>query len=156
MYIHTYMWNLEKWYMCVCVSCPLVTNPWQSHGLQPASLLCPWNCSGNNTRVGCHPPLQGIFPTQGSNPRLLHCRCILYRLSHQGNQKNGIADLIYKAETDTDVESKQMDTKGDREGGRHWETGLTCNILLLWILCIKQTANENILYSSGPPLRAPR
>ena len=29
--------------------------------------------------------LQGIFPTQGSNPGLLHCRQILYGLSHQGN-----------------------------------------------------------------------
>ena len=31
-----------------------------------------------NTEVGCHVPLQGIFPTQGSNPGLLHCRRILY------------------------------------------------------------------------------
>ena len=33
--------------------------------------------------VGCHFLLQGIFPTQGSNPGLLHCRGILYHLSHQ-------------------------------------------------------------------------
>ena len=32
---------------------------------------------------GCHPLLQGIFPTQGSNPGLPHCRWILYCLSHQ-------------------------------------------------------------------------
>ena len=31
--------------------------------------------------------LQGIFPTQGSNPGLLHCRRILYQLSHKGNHK---------------------------------------------------------------------
>ena len=35
--------------------------------------------------VGCHALLQGIFPTQGSNPGLLHCRQILYHLSHQGS-----------------------------------------------------------------------
>ena len=35
------------------------------------------------TGVGCHCLLQGIFPTQGSNPCLLHCRQMLYRLSHQ-------------------------------------------------------------------------
>ena len=29
--------------------------------------------------------LQGIFPTQGSNPGLLHCKWILYQLSHKGN-----------------------------------------------------------------------
>ena len=40
---------------------------------------------GKNTGVGCHALLQGIFPTQGSNPGLLHCRQICYRLSHQGS-----------------------------------------------------------------------
>ena len=33
-------------------------------------LLCPWDSPGKNTAVGCH-ALQGIFPTQGSNPYLL-------------------------------------------------------------------------------------
>ena len=47
-------------------------------------LLCPWNSPGKNTGVGCHSFLQGIFPTQGSNLGLLHCRQILYLLSHQG------------------------------------------------------------------------
>ena len=37
------------------------------------------------TGVGSRSLLQGIFPTQGSNPGLLHCRWILYHLSHQGN-----------------------------------------------------------------------
>ena len=35
--------------------------------------------------VGCHALLQGIFPTQGSNPGLLPCKRILYLLSHQGS-----------------------------------------------------------------------
>ena len=34
-----------------------------------------------NTGVGCHFLLQGIFPTHGSNPGLLHCRHILYHLT---------------------------------------------------------------------------
>ena len=38
-----------------------------------------------NTEVGCHAPLLRIFPTQGSNPGLLHCRQILYCLNHQGS-----------------------------------------------------------------------
>ena len=45
-----------------------------------------------NTRVGSHSLLQGIFPTQGSNPGVLHYRQILYHLSHQGSPnipKNG-------------------------------------------------------------------
>ena len=44
-----------------------------------------WNSPGQNTGVGSHPLLQGIFPTQGSNPSLPHCRQILYQLSHQGS-----------------------------------------------------------------------
>ena len=39
--------------------------------------------SGENPGVGCHALLQGILPTQGSNPGLPHCRRILYHLSHQ-------------------------------------------------------------------------
>ena len=45
----------------------------------------PWNSPGKNTGMGCHALLQGIFPTQGSNPGLPHCRWILYLLSHQGS-----------------------------------------------------------------------
>ena len=45
------------------------------------------NSSGKNTGVDCHALLQGILPTQGSNPGLLHCRKILYCLSHQGSPK---------------------------------------------------------------------
>ena len=39
---------------------------------------------GKNTEVGFHALLQGIFPTQGSNPVFPHCKQILYHLSHQG------------------------------------------------------------------------
>ena len=54
----------------------------QPHKLQPARLLCPWNSPGKNIRVGCHSFLQGIFPPQGLNLGLSHCRQILYHLSH--------------------------------------------------------------------------
>ena len=40
--------------------------------------LSPWDFPWRNTRVGCHALLQGIFPTQGSNPCLPHCRQIHY------------------------------------------------------------------------------
>ena len=43
------------------------------------------NSLGKNTGVGCHALLRGIYPTQGLNPGLLHCRQILYTLSHQGS-----------------------------------------------------------------------
>ena len=41
--------------------------------------------SKQDTGVGCHFLLQGIFPTQGSNQGLLQCRQILYRLSYKGS-----------------------------------------------------------------------
>ena len=43
------------------------------------------DCPGKSTGVGCHALLQGIFPTQGPNPGLTHCRWILYHLSHEAN-----------------------------------------------------------------------
>ena len=46
---------------------------------------CPWNSPDKNPGVGSLSLLQGIFPTQGSNSGLLHCRWILYQLSHKGS-----------------------------------------------------------------------
>ena len=40
--------------------------------LWTVALPCPWDSAGKNTEVGCHFLLQGIFPTQGSSPHLLH------------------------------------------------------------------------------------
>ena len=71
---------------CMCVlSYSVESDSLQPHRLQPARLLYPWNSPGKNTTVGSHSPLQGFFLTQGSNLGLLHCRQILYHLSHQGN-----------------------------------------------------------------------
>ena len=54
-----------------------------SDSLGPLGLYSLWNSSGQNTGVGSFSLLQGIFPIQGSNPGLLHCRWILYQLSHK-------------------------------------------------------------------------
>ena len=51
--------------------CSVLSNSLRPRGLQPTRLLCPWDSPGMNTGVGCHSVLQGIFPTQGSNPGLL-------------------------------------------------------------------------------------
>ena len=56
----------------------VVSDSLRPHGLQPARLLCPQNSPGNNTGVGCHSFLQGIFQIQGLNLGLLHCRQTLY------------------------------------------------------------------------------
>ena len=58
-----------------------------SDSLRPHGLYSPWNSPGQNTGVGSLFLLQGIFPTQGSNPGLPHCRKILYQLSHEGSPR---------------------------------------------------------------------
>ena len=58
-----------------------------SDSLRPHGLHSPWNSPGQNTGVGSLSLLQGIFPTQGSNPGLLYCRQILYKLSHKGSPR---------------------------------------------------------------------
>ena len=67
----------------------------QPHGLQPSRLLCPWDFPGKNTGVVCHFLLQGIFPTQGWNPRLLHWQVDSLPLSHQGSPRRNIACLMW-------------------------------------------------------------
>ena len=68
------------------------------HELQPSRLLRPWDFPGKNTGMGCHFLLQGIFPTQGLNPGLLHCRQTLHHLSHQEAKLMLVNDsLVYFA-----------------------------------------------------------
>ena len=62
--------------------------------LYPTRLLCPWNSPGKNTGVGSHSLLQRIFPTQGLNPVLPHCRQTLH-LSHQGSPSNLIDHPVF-------------------------------------------------------------
>ena len=52
----------------------LFVTPWTVAHQAP----CPWDSPGKNTGVGCQFLLQGIFPTQGLNPGVLHCRQTLY------------------------------------------------------------------------------
>ena len=60
-----------------------------SYSLRPHGLYSPWNSPSQNTRVGSLSLLQGIFPSQGSNPGFPHCRWILYQLSHKGSPLKG-------------------------------------------------------------------
>ena len=68
--------------MCCSLShVQLFVTPWTA----AHQIHCPWNSPGKNTGVGCCSLLQGILPTQGLNPDLLHWRQILYGLSDQGS-----------------------------------------------------------------------
>ena len=65
--------------------CSVVSDSLWSHGLYPTRLLCPWGFSRQEYWSGLQSLLQGIFPTQGSNPSLLLCKNrILYHLRHWG------------------------------------------------------------------------
>ena len=55
------------------------------HGLQPSRSFCPWDFPSKNARVSCHFLFQGVFPTQGSNPHLLHWQANSLPLSSQGS-----------------------------------------------------------------------
>ena len=73
----------------VAQSCPTL----QPRGSQPARLCCPWDSPDKNAGVGCHALRQGLFPTQGSKPSLLHCRQVLYHLRYQGSPLKATAQI---------------------------------------------------------------
>ena len=77
--IHILIWLCLVIQWCLTLCNPINCSSWGSwvHGDSP----------GKNTGVGCHTFLQGIFPTQGSNPSLLHCMWILYCLRRQGSPR---------------------------------------------------------------------
>ena len=74
--------NPYTWLSEVSESCSVV-----SDSLRPHRLYSPWNSPGQNIGMGSLSILQGIFPTQGPNPGLPHCRPILYQLSYQGSPR---------------------------------------------------------------------
>ena len=62
-----------SFFLCVCTkslqSCLTLCNPMDC---SPPGSSVHGDSPDKNTGVGCHALLQGIFPTQGSNPYLLH------------------------------------------------------------------------------------
>ena len=68
-----------KWKWKLLSHVRLFVNPW--------TIYSPWNSPGQNTGMGSLSLLQGISPTQGSNPGLLHWGQILYQLSHKGSPR---------------------------------------------------------------------
>ena len=87
----------HQYYCCFSPKwCPTLL---QSHRLQPARLLYPWDSPGKNTGVGCHVLFQGFFLTQGLNPHLLQWQASSLPLSHQGSPKyinTPLPDLLLK------------------------------------------------------------
>ena len=86
-YLGIYLTRMCAYVQVCMLSHSVMSDPLPPQGLQPARFLCPGGSSGKNTGLGFHAFHQGIFPTQGLNPGLLHCRWILYYLSHQGRPR---------------------------------------------------------------------
>ena len=91
-------WFAQAHVCLVTRSCPTLCDPMDLslpgssvHGDSP----------GKNTGVGCPAFVQGIFPTQGLNPGLPHCRWILCQLNHQESQYKLIWIVNYKVEEDS-------------------------------------------------------
>ena len=81
-YTHTHTYTHM---LCLVVQlCLTLCNPMD---YSPPGSSVHGNSPGKYTGVGCHVLLQQIFPTQGSNPSLPHCRQILYQLRHQGSPR---------------------------------------------------------------------
>ena len=76
------LWILTHREHCVCAWSVGSDSLWP-HVLEPSRLLCLWDFPGKNTGVSSHFLLQGIFPTQRSNSRLLHWQADSLPLSHQ-------------------------------------------------------------------------
>ena len=64
-------------------SCLTLCDPMDCTPAGSCTPSCPWDSLGKNTGVGCHSLLQGIFPTQRSDPCLLHWEVSSLPLSHQ-------------------------------------------------------------------------
>ena len=74
--------------------CLTLCNPMDSSLPGSSVPFLPGNFPGKNTGMGCHALLQGIFPTQESNPGLLHCRRIFLHLSYEERHSNEYSGLI--------------------------------------------------------------
>ena len=79
--------GIDRVLLCILIKKESVSHSVMSNSVTLWTVVCHlWDSSGRNTGACCHLFLQEIFPTQGSNLRLPHCRQSLYYLSHQGRE----------------------------------------------------------------------
>ena len=110
----------------VALSCPT---------LPPQGLYSPWNSPGQDTGVGSLSLLQGIFPTQGSNSGLPHCRHILYQLSQKEkgvwslHRQEGQYRCTHRGrEQYVNLGQQWRHTAGDKDKhGESWAVGWKCS-----------------------------
>ena len=80
--LYLFIWEWAFRLSPVCLVTQLCLTLCDPKDCSPPASAVHGDSSGKNNGVGCHALLKGIFPTQGSNPGLAHCRQILYRLSY--------------------------------------------------------------------------
>ena len=109
--------HLVTWYsMKVKVTQPCPT-------LRPHGLYSPWNSPGQNAKVGSLSLFQDIFPIQGWDPDLLHCRQTLYQLSHKGSQEYWSREPIPSPEINPGSPALQVDSLLTELSGKSWYSG---------------------------------
>ena len=120
------VWSLA---FCIpgCVSCSVMSDSLQLHGLQPTRFLCSWNSSGRNTGVGGCSLLQGLFPIQESNLGLLHCKQVLYWLSYEKKERKWSRSVVSDSATPWTVACTRILHPWDFLGK---STGVGCHFLL--------------------------
>ena len=110
-----------------------------SDSLWPHGLYSPWNPPGQNTGVDNLSLLHGIFPPQWSNPGLLHCRQILYQLSHKGSPNVARFDFKRGQECDFHLKiSQSLYHYGKRKSG-YWSPLCPKSI---WLEVFKRTKGK--------------
>ena len=115
--------NHDITYAVMCLvtrSCPTICSPMDCS--TPGSFVHR-DSPGHRTGVGCYALLQGIFPTQGSNLGLPHCRKILYHLSYQGIPISLTCGISNTIQMHLSMKKKQThrhreQTCGCQEGGQ--------------------------------------
>ena len=106
---------------------------------------CPWTFPGQNTGVGSLSLLQGIFPTQGSNSGLLHCRQILYQLSHKESPRT-LEWVAYPFSKGSSLPRNQ--TRVSCIAGRFF-TNWPISEALLWSTCYDARVKASHLKTMG-------
>ena len=121
----------------------------ESHSvvLQPHGLYSPWNSPGQNTGVGSLSLLQEIFPTQGLNPGLPHCRHILYQLSQKGSPWI-LEWVVYPFSSGSSRPRNQ--TRVSCIAGRFWEGDTLQNLLTKGDFSYKYSLWKATSWFSGP------
>ena len=114
---------------CCCLVAELTLS--RPHGLYPDRLLYPWEFPGKNPGLGCHFLLQGIFPTQGLNPHLLHWQVGSLPLSHPGGPETRCINKCRSVMSDSLRPHRLQPTRFLRP----WDfpgnnTGVGCHFLL--------------------------